>query len=251
MLQELVESRPRAVGRRPGRVARGAASVAVHAAAVGLAVAVTGRAATPPQPPEPPRDLVFVAASPTPAVRAPGRAGPARGGAAPVAGPRPVSASPVAAPVVALPDVDVGALPAADRVLVDADAFARGGLAAAGAAGGPGVGAADGGAPGSGLLEAGAVDEPVVPLAGNRAPRYPEALRAAGVEGRAAARFVVDTLGRVEPASVRVTADHPALAEAVRAAVAGMRFRPARAGGVRVRQLAEAPFAFSLRGGPR
>jgi outer membrane biosynthesis protein TonB len=71
------------------------------------------------------------------------------------------------------------------------------------------------------------------------------------VAGRVVARFVVDTLGRVEPGSVQVVAaDHPLFAATVREALGAMRFRPARAGGVRVRQLVELPFAFAVTGVP-
>jgi periplasmic protein TonB len=91
------------------------------------------------------------------------------------------------------------------------------------------------------------VERVAQPLAPAR-PRYPETLRAAGVEGRASLRFVVDTAGRVEPGSVQVAgATHPLFGEAARAAVAGLRFRPAEAGGHRVRQLVELPFEFVLR----
>jgi protein TonB len=143
---------------------------------------------------------------------------------------------------VALGVVPPVALPGDGGPLVDAREF-TGGLAS-----GPAGRAAPGGAP----FEAAMVDEPVAPDPRNPPPRYPEALRAAGVGGRAVARFVVDTLGRVEPGTVRVASpDDPRFADAAREALGRMRFRPARAGGVRVRQLVELPFAFAPGGPPR
>lgn len=79
-------------------------------------------------------------------------------------------------------------------------------------------------------------------------PRYPQLLRDAGVEGETLLRFVVDTLGRVEPGTVRVVqATHPAFALAVQAVLPQMRFAPARIGEKRVRQLVEFPLQFRLR----
>jgi protein TonB len=91
-----------------------------------------------------------------------------------------------------------------------------------------------------------AVERAVVVVPG-AVPRYPDALRGAGVEGRVVARFVVDTAGRVEPGSVQiVSAAHPAFAEAVRRTLPALRFRAAEAGGRRVRQLVDMPFDFVL-----
>jgi protein TonB len=90
------------------------------------------------------------------------------------------------------------------------------------------------------------VEREVQPLGGT-APRYPEMLRTAGVEGTIVAEFVVDTAGRVEPSGVRIVESaHPLFEAAVRQALRGMRFRPAEAGGRKVRQLVRQPFTFSL-----
>jgi periplasmic protein TonB len=79
-------------------------------------------------------------------------------------------------------------------------------------------------------------------------PHYPEMLRRAGITGRVVVRFVVDTVGRVEPGSVTVLASaHEALERAVRDVLPRYRFRPAEAGGKRVRMLVEMPFEFALR----
>lgn len=79
------------------------------------------------------------------------------------------------------------------------------------------------------------------------APRYPELLRSAGVEGTVTVQFVVDTLGRAEMDSFKVlSVTHELFGNAVRAAVAKSRFFPAEAGGRKVRQLVEQPFVFGL-----
>lgn len=79
------------------------------------------------------------------------------------------------------------------------------------------------------------------------APVYPRHLMQAGIEGYAAMRFVVDSMGRVEMGSVRVLeATHPEFAAAVRGAMPGMKFSPARIGNRPVRQLAEQLFRFQI-----
>lgn len=76
-------------------------------------------------------------------------------------------------------------------------------------------------------------------------PVYPPVLADAGVSGRVVVRFVVDTAGRVEPATVvALTSPHPALTDAVRDALAQARFKPGRSRGVPVRVLAEMPVTF-------
>lgn len=78
-------------------------------------------------------------------------------------------------------------------------------------------------------------------------PRFPSVLRGIGIEGYARFRFVVDTAGRVEPASVEaISASHEAFAFAVRSTLPRMRFRPGRVAGQPVRQLVELPFAFRI-----
>ncbi|MBX3173197.1 MAG: TonB family protein [Gemmatimonadaceae bacterium] len=83
------------------------------------------------------------------------------------------------------------------------------------------------------------------------APAYPRELMQAGIEGYAAMRFVVDSMGRVDLSSVRVLqTTHPEFAAAVKAAMPGMRFTPARLGDRPVRQLAEQLFAFQIQPTP-
>ncbi len=79
------------------------------------------------------------------------------------------------------------------------------------------------------------------------APAYPRDLMSMGIEGYAAMRFVVDSLGAVDMNSVRVLDfTHPEFVAAVRTAMPGMRFTPARLGDRPVRQLAEQLFRFQI-----
>lgn len=78
-------------------------------------------------------------------------------------------------------------------------------------------------------------------------PRYPEALRSAGVDGRVLVQFAVDTTGRVDMASVRVLeSTHDLFSRAVRDALTSFRFRPAEVAGHRVQALAQMPFEFHI-----
>ena len=113
----------------------------------------------------------------------------------------------------------------------------------------PGVGGAPGSgtAPGGGVMSDLQVDRQVSILSGYRTPRYPEALRSAGVEETLTASFVVDTLGRVESGSLEIPdAKHTPFIAAVREAIANAKFRPAEAQGRRVRQRVVQSFVFSL-----
>jgi protein TonB len=90
-------------------------------------------------------------------------------------------------------------------------------------------------------------DRPAALLAPPR-PQYPEQLRAAGVTGRVIVRLVVDTTGRVEPASIVIReASHDLFARAVRVVLPSLRFVPAEVGSRRVRMLVDLPFEFRLR----
>jgi protein TonB len=82
---------------------------------------------------------------------------------------------------------------------------------------------------------------------GSPPPRYPIALRAAGIEGSVEMRFVVDTLGRVEPGSATVlVSTDPRFTAAVEEALPRLRFTPARHGGRAVRMLVQMPFRFEI-----
>ena len=77
-------------------------------------------------------------------------------------------------------------------------------------------------------------------------PRYPDALRESGVDGRVVVRFVVDTLGRVDMGTVEVLqSTNEQFARSVREALPRARFAPAEAGGRRVASTIEMPFAFA------
>ena len=91
------------------------------------------------------------------------------------------------------------------------------------------------------------VEKPVAPIPGTGAPRYPDILRSAGVEGEVLAQFVVDTLGRVDISSYKVIrTSHELFAASLRAALPAMRFMPAEVGGRKVKQLVQQPFVFAL-----
>ena len=91
----------------------------------------------------------------------------------------------------------------------------------------------------------GTVDEPAAYKKGTGSPVYPDSLLRAGVAGRVVARFAVDTAGQVEPATISLVSETDSLfGAAVRTALSGARFRPARLGGHAVRQLVEMPFEF-------
>jgi protein TonB len=78
-------------------------------------------------------------------------------------------------------------------------------------------------------------------------PRYPEALRQSGIEGRVVVQFTVDTAGRVEPSSIRIlNSTHDLFTRAVRDALVQFRFAPAAVGDRRVPALAEMPFEFQI-----
>ena len=82
---------------------------------------------------------------------------------------------------------------------------------------------------------------------GSNPPRYPEALRAAGIEGRVVALFIVSDRGLVEEGSIRILhSDNPLFEDAVRSALGRIRFVPAETGGKKVRQLVQMPFVFTL-----
>lgn len=81
-------------------------------------------------------------------------------------------------------------------------------------------------------------------------PVYPELLRRAGVQGQVLLEALVDTTGRVQPASISVvSATHPGFVAPARQALVATLFRPARVGGRAVPMLVRVPFDFTIRGG--
>lgn len=108
------------------------------------------------------------------------------------------------------------------------------------------VGSPDPGSIGS-AFGAGDVQQAAALRSNSPLPRYPEALRAQRLEGRAIARFVVGTDGRVELATLSfVESSHPAFEAAVRASLSRLRFTPGRVERRAVRQWVEVPFGFRL-----
>ncbi len=96
-------------------------------------------------------------------------------------------------------------------------------------------------------LGAGDVQQPAALRSSSPLPRYPDLLRAQRIEGRAVARFVVGTDGRVELSTLTfVESTHPAFEESVRAALPRLRFTPGRVERRAVRQWVEVPFGFRL-----
>jgi TonB family protein len=89
------------------------------------------------------------------------------------------------------------------------------------------------------------VERPVRMVPSPFAPHYPDALRAAGVDGEVLVSFIVDTTGRAELGSFKVLkSSHELFDNAVRDALPEMRFVPAELGGRKVKQLVQQPFVF-------
>lgn len=91
------------------------------------------------------------------------------------------------------------------------------------------------------------VEESVVRTAGSSAPAYPADLVKKGIEGGVFIRFVVDTSGHPDPASLQIVmATDSAFAQSVKDALPGMRFTPATVRGHHVRQAVEQNFQFKI-----
>jgi len=91
------------------------------------------------------------------------------------------------------------------------------------------------------------VDKPASQIPGTTSPHYPDALRAAGVEGEVKAVFVVSDNGTVEPGTFRVLkSTNEAFAKSVRSALPDLRFDAAEIAGKKVRQLVQHDFKFEL-----
>lgn len=211
------------------RASHALASAGLHAALIAASIFVTARVATPPAGQAPSTTMIYL-----PPVRS--------------ADPPPASAfDPGSLPTLALPAMDPIALPPVGAISSASTASIPGVRTLLGLPGGPGAGAdptwLGGSAPG-GAWTAAEVDDPVDILEPGRLV-YPAVLERAGVTGRVVVEFVVDTLGRAEPRSLRVVSSgHPAFDQAAREAVLGTRFRPARARGMPVRQLARQQLSF-------
>jgi protein TonB len=235
MLRTLLESNAPPQRRR----ASTAASIAIHTVIIGGAIVATAAAKTGgPLPPVYPRDtVIYVAPRPqsSPPAHRPASRPPAGGELPRVPAPPVVLRfDPTQPPSVGI-DIDVG------RLLRDVAPREGRGFAPDDPPSGRSAGPV-----GPEPATIGTVERPAVMRVAPR-PRYPEQLRAAGVTGRVVVRLVVDTSGRVEPASVVIReSSHDLFTHAVRAVIPSLRFTPAEAGGRRVRMLVELPFEFRL-----
>jgi len=91
------------------------------------------------------------------------------------------------------------------------------------------------------------VDTAVVRSGNSAAPAYPLKLLASHITGFVNARYVVDTTGFADISSFEVmTSTHNEFIAAVRDALPYMRFKPAKIGPVKVRQLVEQQFTFKI-----
>lgn len=214
----------------------GTVSVAVHGAIIALVVAANAKASQPPAPVW--RDPVVRLPTPTDD-RPSGKptSGGARGGA-------PTTVPSI--PTVDLPPLVDPSLPGTTVVstLAGTDATLLSDIGGSG--GGTGMTA------GSDALPTEAtVDSPVRALT-DRAPAYPETLRAAGIGGIVRLRFVVDTTGRAELSSIRVVdSSHELFTRAVLLALRQARFTPGTVAGRPVRTLVERSYRFDIAGAGR
>jgi protein TonB len=96
-------------------------------------------------------------------------------------------------------------------------------------------------------MEAVVEERPEVQAGSCIAPRYPEILRQAGIEGRVLIEFVIDTLGRAERSGLRViNSAHQLFEGPAREAVMSCRFRPGRIQGRAVRVRVQQPINFTI-----
>jgi TonB family protein len=91
------------------------------------------------------------------------------------------------------------------------------------------------------------VEQPVAGRPGSAAPRYPDSLRVAGIEGQVLAQFVVDQEGHPDMSTFKVLkTDHDLFTNAVKQSLPAMKFTAAEVGGRAVKQLVQMPFQFNL-----
>jgi TonB family protein len=92
-----------------------------------------------------------------------------------------------------------------------------------------------------------AVDSEVVRYPGSAAPAYPTDRLLDRQEGEVEAEFVVDTMGLVDVATIRIlSSTHPDFTDAVGQALAQTLFRPAWRNGRKVSQLVHQRFSFRI-----
>lgn len=235
MLRQLLESRPQRTRTRSAAML----SLVVHATIVGTAVAGTATIVDPPLETTIIEDIVFVPPRPEPAQpSAPRRPRP------PVAPDAPQVPGPVVVAPVEVPDgiepQDPATPTTGEPVFHAPSPGGDGGTDSTASEGTVGTG--------NEPYFPDEVEKAARPLGRQREPRYPDLLRTQRVEGQVIVAYVVDSLGRVEPASIRVVESAHALFDpAVRQAVLATRFRPAEWRGRKVRQLVQQSFVFTLR----
>ena len=79
-------------------------------------------------------------------------------------------------------------------------------------------------------------------------PVYPPLLQQAGIEGTVTVQAIIDTMGRVEPGSIKITQTaNPGFNESAKATVLKSLFRPARVYGKAVRVLIQIPIAYTIK----
>ena len=205
-----------------------AASLCVHATVLACVVAVSGPRRQP--------DGIRILPDAQPVWNVPDRAAPAS--------PRPNAASLPAVgafgPVLTIPAIPTAEIPELPGATVENPGWAPGGDWR------PAVDAGPAPAP-AGPVAVDVVEEAPV-LLRFPAPRYPEILRQAGIEGRAVVEVVLDTLGRAEPTSVRVLSSTHRLFEAAAVQVVlGSTYSPGRVAGRAVRVRIQVPVLFALR----
>jgi protein TonB len=232
MLRTLLESQA-----IPSRRAGGTLiSVAVHTGVIAIAIVATARATSAPPREAPPTPPIYVASPTRHPEPPPQRHDDRRGGTTIVPIPTTVLVPPVHVPD-HLPSIDLSK-PPTDEGLFDGKHISL-------AVGVQGTGALA--SLRDGIYTSSTVEKAAAAMSGNPAPVYPSALRAAQLEGTVVARFVVDSTGRAEAASIIFPeASHPQFAEAVRQALLRSRYLPAIVAGRPVRQLVEQRFAFTL-----
>ena len=102
-------------------------------------------------------------------------------------------------------------------------------------------------------------DTPAIAKKGNRSPRYPDQAKHMGMSATVFTQFVIDTVGRALPSTIKIiyprgmkapvgnrAVVYRTFVDAVKDAVRDMRFSPATIGGCPVRILALQPFEFSI-----
>jgi len=91
------------------------------------------------------------------------------------------------------------------------------------------------------------VEKPASAAAGNPQPRYPEVLKASGVEGEVLAQFTVLETGRADMDTFKIIrSSNELFSAAVKNVLPKMRFLPAEIGGKKVKQLVQLPFEFKI-----